>query len=216
MSNNCFFLKKIFNAGWSTFVDNLGFLTKLSLILTGLGIISFLLVLFFQTIVDEIQWLKFLYIFLVALISIIMVIFYMQAIKMSLDLLERKPFVIKDFFSVPKNILPFIIGLFLCSLIAQAGTLLLIVPGIIWSLKFSMVPFLIVDKNLSAVEALKESARLTQGVKLKLLGFWMVIGCLSLLTFIPVVMFLCLFFVMLCFANIYAQLKDSSREIDKV
>lgn len=60
-------------------------------------------------------------------------------------------------------------------LIVIAGLLLLIVPGIIWAIKFQFYPFAIIDKGLGSLAALKESSRITQGVKMKLFLFGLVI-----------------------------------------
>lgn len=61
-------------------------------------------------------------------------------------------------------------NILLCLIIAT-GLLLLIVPGIYWSLKYSMTINLIVDKNMGILEAMKESSAMTEGVKLPLLMF---------------------------------------------
>lgn len=49
--------------------------------------------------------------------------------------------------------------------------ILLIIPGIILSLMFQFAPYLVIDKGMGPIEALKESARITNGYKWRLLGF---------------------------------------------
>ena len=56
-------------------------------------------------------------------------------------------------------------------LITFAGLCLLIVPGLIWALRYQFVINLIVDKDMGIREAMAESARLTHGVKWRLLLF---------------------------------------------
>ena len=56
-------------------------------------------------------------------------------------------------------------------LIIYAGILLLIVPGIIWAIKFSLCFYFVVDKNLGPIQALKASSRTTKGVKWDLFAF---------------------------------------------
>jgi uncharacterized membrane protein len=51
----------------------------------------------------------------------------------------------------------------LYALVVAAGLLLLIVPGVIWAVRFSQYTFLVVDRGLSPVEALRTSAEITQG-----------------------------------------------------
>ena len=53
-------------------------------------------------------------------------------------------------------------------LIMLVGLILLIVPGIIWSLMFGFAGYLIIDRNLGPIEALKESKRITYGYKWEL------------------------------------------------
>lgn len=61
-------------------------------------------------------------------------------------------------------------SILLC-LIICAGFFLLIVPGIYWALKYSMTINLIVDKDMDIIEAMKESANMTNGVKWPLFVF---------------------------------------------
>ena len=68
----------------------------------------------------------------------------------------------------------------LSNLIIGLGFLLLIIPGIIWSLKYSFVGYFVVDKGMGPIEALRHSARVTQGVKWQLLLFWLVMGFVNL------------------------------------
>ena len=61
--------------------------------------------------------------------------------------------------------------------VVTAGLILLVVPGIIWGIKYSMFSYLIVDKKMSALEALRESSKITMGEKWPLFLF----GLLSIL-----------------------------------
>jgi uncharacterized membrane protein len=62
-----------------------------------------------------------------------------------------------------------------------AGFLLLIIPGIILSLLFSFVAFIVIDKELSPIDALKESVRITKGNLLKLLLLSLLILLINIL-----------------------------------
>jgi uncharacterized membrane protein len=57
------------------------------------------------------------------------------------------------------------------SLIIFFGLLLLIVPGVIWAIKYQFYGYAVVDKGLGMKQALERSKLLTEGVKLKL--FWL-------------------------------------------
>ncbi|MEI6498861.1 MAG: DUF975 family protein [bacterium] len=56
-------------------------------------------------------------------------------------------------------------------LIIGLGFVLFIIPGIYLALKYQFVLNLIVDKNIGVSEAMKESARMTEGVKMRLFVF---------------------------------------------
>ncbi|MDO8565906.1 MAG: hypothetical protein Q7S04_01835 [Candidatus Moranbacteria bacterium] len=55
--------------------------------------------------------------------------------------------------------------------VVVVGFILLIIPGIYFSLKYQFYGYLIIDKNFQPFEALKKSAVMTVGIKWKLLGF---------------------------------------------
>lgn len=74
----------------------------------------------------------------------------------------------------------YILGTFLYGLIVAAGFLLLVVPGIIWAIKFQFVGYLIVDKGMKAMEALRKSAQMTQGVKWDLFFFGLLLFLINL------------------------------------
>jgi uncharacterized membrane protein len=65
----------------------------------------------------------------------------------------------------------FAVGSVLYFLIILGGLLLLIIPGIIWGIKFSLFSYFIVDKGLGPVQALKASAAATMGAKWDLFLF---------------------------------------------
>ena len=56
-------------------------------------------------------------------------------------------------------------GSILYALIVSVGLLLLIIPGVIWALKYQFFTYILVDKELSIWAALKDSSRLAQGHK---------------------------------------------------
>lgn len=74
-----------------------------------------------------------------------------------------------------ENILPVTakyIGLiFLYMLIILGGFLLLILPGIYFMLMFMFAPYLVIDKNMGPIEALKASKKITKGIKWDIIGF---------------------------------------------
>lgn len=88
------------------------------------------------------------------------------------------------------------------------GLILLIVPGIIWAVRFSFATIIVVDVNMGPMNAMKESYAITKGKFWQLLGFFLVLGLINiagfillgigLLVTIPVTMF--------AWVNVYRQL----------
>jgi uncharacterized membrane protein len=69
----------------------------------------------------------------------------------------------------------------LAALVVLAGFVLLIVPGIIAALALSFVSFVVVDRDLSPIKALQESARITKGRRLELLLFFLLLLVINIL-----------------------------------
>ena len=68
-------------------------------------------------------------------------------------------------------------------LIVLAGFILLIIPGIIWSIKYQYMIYLVIDKNMGIRESMKLSAAMTDGVKWDLLAFEFITGIINVLGF---------------------------------
>lgn len=75
----------------------------------------------------------------------------------------------------------------LLGLAIAVGFLLLIVPGIIFTLMFMFTTFIVIDRELGPVEAMKESRRITHGYKWRLLGFGLVLALVNLLGILALV-----------------------------
>lgn len=69
--------------------------------------------------------------------------------------------------------------------IVGLGLILLIVPGIILALVFFASGYLVVDKRLNPIQALKESARLTKGNRWKIFLLGLSIAVLMIIGMIP-------------------------------
>ena len=69
-------------------------------------------------------------------------------------------------------------------IIVLVGTVLLIIPGIYWAIKYEFALYFVVDKNMSVFEALEESGKITKGVKLHLIGYSIVLMLIAIAGFI--------------------------------
>lgn len=150
--------------------------------------------------------------------SIFEIVISIGLIKIAITFTRGAKPMVSDVFSSYRLFFKFLFSSILTTLIIFVGLLLFIVPGIIWSLKFSQFKYLVVDKQMGPIEALKESSKLTQGVKWELLGFLIVS---SLVNFLGLMFFLVGLLItapvtMLAYAHIYQQLLDQEEpEVSK-
>lgn len=86
-----------------------------------------------------------------------------------------------DLFSQWKLFWRYLGASILYGLMTVGGLLLLIVPGMIWFLKFSLWPYFMVEKNVGIIESLKMSSRATAGYKGSLFVLYIYLGALTLL-----------------------------------
>ena len=70
---------------------------------------------------------------------------------------------IKDMFEAFKNYWNAVLASLLVSVIIIIGLALLIIPGIIFACKLVFTPYLVVDRKMEVIEAIKESWRMTSG-----------------------------------------------------
>jgi uncharacterized membrane protein len=73
-----------------------------------------------------------------------------------------------------------LLGSILYGLLVFAGFILLIIPGIYWAVRYHYFPYLIIDRDMGPVEAIKKSGQLTRGVWWNLFLFWIVIFAINL------------------------------------
>jgi len=76
---------------------------------------------------------------------------------------REEQFEIKDMFSAFENYLNVVLAHLLKSAIIGIGIFLLLVPGIIFACKLAFVEYLVLDRKMDPVEAVKESWRMTKG-----------------------------------------------------
>jgi len=75
-----------------------------------------------------------------------------------------------DFFLTWENVGRFYLGTLLYGLIVGAGMVLLLIPGIIWGLRYRMYGYYMVTQDAGPMEALQMSAEATDGHKSELIG----------------------------------------------
>lgn len=85
----------------------------------------------------------------------------------------------------PKSYLTYLFATILLTIIVMVGFVLLIVPGIILALALSFSMYLIIEKGLSPIAALKESARITRGNRVTLLLLGLLLGVMNIIGAAP-------------------------------
>jgi uncharacterized membrane protein len=109
------------------------------------------------------------------------IIISMGLVKIALRFCDKEKGRFSDLFSQYHLFFNYLFALILYGLIVFGGTLLLIVPGIIWGIKFCFVDYFVIDKRLGPIEALKRSSAVTRGVKWDLFVFFLMLIGINLL-----------------------------------
>jgi hypothetical protein len=119
---------------------------------------------------------------LVIIGAVLTVLFRMGLTRIFLNTVssEKEPEFI-DIFSSFDLFASYLFGTVLYVLIVLIGSILFVVPGIILGIRYCFFGYFIIDKRLGAIEALKASDKITEGIKWDLLGFLFVLFCVNIL-----------------------------------
>lgn len=165
--------REAFAFGWRSFKGHWHFLVATFLLLFALSALSdYLTDEYFKDIEPTASILSILF-------SFALLILYFNLVRSLLRMVDGNSPNIQHLFEYDRSFWHYFIGLCLYSVVTFAGFLLLVVPGIYFALRYSLYLYLIADRNLGPIDAFRESARLTHGVK------WQLIG-LSLLSYLAV------------------------------
>ncbi len=162
-------ITKMFSKGWELTKKNFKFF---------IPIVSILLVF---TITNEILNRKRDYLLIEVIAQIIMHWLEIGLVIITLKIARGKKSSIKDLFRGGEYLFTYIFTSLLYYLLIIFGFILLIVPGIIWSLKYMFYPYLIVEKKMGIIESLKESGRMTDGLKWDLFKFAIKATCIYII-----------------------------------
>jgi uncharacterized membrane protein len=89
----------------------------------------------------------------------------------------------RDLFSGGPFLLPYLGASILYALVVVFGLILLIVPGIIWAIKYGLYFYPIIDERAPPFAALQHSADITKGARWQLLLFGIVLGLVNVVGF---------------------------------
>ena len=175
MTAEKFSISEAIHFGWNTMKSNLGFFI-------GLLIFVFLFTSLSSIIAAKATEANIFLgiIFYIADFSLSIII-SIGLVKIALRFCDNEKGRFADLFSQYPLFPQYLVGSILYGLIVFAGTILLIIPGIIWGIQFCFYDYFIVDKGLGPIEALKRSSAITRGVKWDLFGFFLVLPGINLL-----------------------------------
>ncbi|HEY5494182.1 MAG TPA: hypothetical protein VIK15_06290 [Candidatus Anoxymicrobiaceae bacterium] len=190
--------------GWETFKSNIGFLILIVLIFWVVeGIFSV------PTYAVRNQAVILIFNILGFVIAVFVAI---ATIKISLRFLAGGPGDFTDLYEGYPRFLDMLVGQILYALIVIAGLILLIVPGIIWGLKYQFYPYLIIDKDMGSVDAIKRSGQITMHQKGHLFLFWLAVVGINILGAVAcgIGLFITIPLTFLAHAHIYRRLEYAS------
>ena len=136
-----------------------------------------------------------------------------------LKAVRGEPFDIKDTFSCfGPRYLDIMMAYLLTTIIIVAGIFLLIIPGIIFAIRLSFVPFLVTDKGLNATAAISASWKMTSGYSWQI--FFMGIVAI-LIVFVGLLLFIigiipAIMLIMSAFAAMYHAVDSSPSRVIEV
>jgi uncharacterized membrane protein len=105
-------------------------------------------------------------------------------IRVSLAFLDEGTAGLKDLVPPVALIPPYFLATLLYILMVCGGLLLGIIPGILWGVRCSLYPYLIVDSKVGAMDSLRGSARLTKGARWDLFSLSLLEGIVNILGFL--------------------------------
>ena len=118
---------------------------------------------------------------------------------------------IKDMFEAFKNYVNAVLANLLAGAIIIIGLVLLIVPGIVFACKLAFVPYLVIDRKMEAIEAVKESWRMTGGHAWKVffMGVLAVLLAIAGLICFGIGIIFAIMWIRLAFASLYHAVATS-------
>jgi uncharacterized membrane protein len=154
------------------------------------------------------------------LTTIVSVIFSALVFKVCLQYVDGKATDFSTLFDgiTPELLVKIIFASILFNIGLGIGLVLLVIPGIYFALRYSMVTYVIIDKNAGIKEAFDESARLTEGVKIQLIifGISCLLVCLLGLIALFVGLFVAIPVVSVAAAHVYRQLTKTVGKAPKM
>lgn len=160
MKDKQFAIGEALHLSWETWKSNLRFFMVLELIVWPIETMLFILMILHAF--NNVAGIHALLRIIDFLFSLIVVTGFIQ---IGLRFADRDKANFVDLYAGLPRIWSFFLGTLLYGLIVMAGLILLIVPGVIWAVKYQFYGYFIVDQGISPIQALTRSGQITKGVK---------------------------------------------------
>jgi uncharacterized membrane protein len=120
---------------------------------------------------------------------------------------------VTDMFEGFKTYWNSVLASLLVSVIVLGGLILLIVPGIIFACKLAFTPYLVVDRKMEVIAAIKESWRMTNGHALDifLMGLLSIVIALAGILALGVGIIISIMWISMAFASLYHAVSMENR-----
>ncbi|NIT04417.1 hypothetical protein GTO10_05975 [Candidatus Saccharibacteria bacterium] len=168
-----FSIEEALKFGWDTTKDNFVFFLILLLIV---GAVNFIPGVLADAIRDDVPFVAMFFDFAGWVLGILV---SLGLIKVVLKFADKKKAEFADLFMVYPMFFQYLFASIVYGLVTLVGFILLIIPGFIWLIKYSMFGYLMVDRKLGALEALAASGKATEGARLQLFWFGIVFAMIN-------------------------------------
>lgn len=179
MNKKTFSDGSVIHFGWDKMKEYMGFFVLLFLVMFGASLGWIILSGIFMGFVGEDYW----YLIFLPIIGHIVLgtIMGVGFTKIMLDVVDGKAPKLATLFTQWGVFFKFLAAVILYGLVVYIGLLLFVFPGMIWATKFYLAPFLVVDKGMGPIEAMKKSSELTMGRKWDVFGYMAVMKAVNTL-----------------------------------
>ncbi|MDO9508306.1 MAG: hypothetical protein Q7I97_03010 [Thermovirgaceae bacterium] len=157
-------IRRSLEFGWRIFRENVLFFLVLMFIF---GIPAAIM----NVMVQGLPWASVSVMFLRGVSWLWRVIALMTVIFVSLSFRDKSSFNFRQTDGLYPLFIPYLLGSLLFSVIVAVGMVLLVAPGVYFAVKLQFMPYLIIDRGMEPVEALKGSFEMTRGFWLELFLF---------------------------------------------
>jgi len=205
MATQTFSKNEAINFGWDTVRNNLGYFIGLGLVIMATGVAP-LAIKFVGKISPILSY------FMDGVFFVLYLVIQVEIIKIALRFCENNNDRTFDFFSYVRACCNYFLGSILFGLITIVGIMLLIVPGVIWGVRFQFFSYLIVDKKMGAIDALKKSYAITKGATWELSLFGALLVVINFLGFLclGIGLFVTIPMTMIATAYVYRKLESQT------